>query len=395
VFRARVKLALGKKAMQAKDRYQQTRHVTLVGVLINTLLGVLKLLIGFFGNSHALIADGVHSFSDLITDFFVLFAAKAGSHGPDKEHPYGHGRIETLAALGLALVLIFVGLGIAFDALSKAINHAPHVPPNISVLIVAGFSIFANEFLFRYTLAFGNRLQSDLLRMNAWHNRSDALSSLVVLVGAFLAILGVRWGDAGAAIIVSLFIINIGVKMLWQNARELIDTGVDEKTKRALVDTIMATDGVKALHQLRTRRLAGRIYLDLHLQVDSNISVSEGHYIADQTMRTLYHQFLQVADVTVHIDPENDEIETSSSKLPDRASVMNLLNQHCADLPHWQECRETRLHYLHDGLGVELFFSETCLPSSENAQAFYQAYSSAINTLCKNASLRIYFNMNS
>ena len=195
--------------MQQDDRYLQAKKVTLIGALINALLGCIKLIGGLFFHSHALAADGLHSFSDLITDAMVLFASKYGSQDADDSHPYGHQRIETAATLFLSLILALVGAGIAWDSIYEMIHHT-HTVPNSLTIPIAIISILANEGLFHYTQVIGRRIQSDLIFANAWHHRSDAASSIVVLFGLIGSLAGFVYLDALAAIVVGILIIHMG-----------------------------------------------------------------------------------------------------------------------------------------------------------------------------------------
>jgi len=190
------------------DRYWQAKKVTLIGAVVNALLGIVKLVGGFLFHSHALVADGVHSFSDLITDVMVLFASKYGSLDADDTHPYGHQRIETAATLLLALLLILAGFGIAWDAFDELIHATSTVPDWLSVPVIC-ISIVANEILFHYTRHIGNKINSQLIIANAWHHRSDAASSIIVLLGLIGSLSGYVYLDALAAIIVGLMIIKI------------------------------------------------------------------------------------------------------------------------------------------------------------------------------------------
>lgn len=363
------------------QRYQQAKRVTIISLFTNAILSVLKLIVGFLGHSQALIADGVHSLSDLLTDGLVLFAAKAGSHGPDEEHPYGHGRFETLVTVLLAVILLFVGVGIAIEALKHIFLDRIIQVPNLLVMVVALISVLANEMLFQMTLRVSKKIKSELLRANAWHNRSDALSSLVVLVGALATYFGFRWGDAIAAVIVSVLIVKMAASMGWRNMRELVDTGVDEATKKELITAINEIFGVAAVHQLRSRLLAGDIYLDVHVQVEPKISVSEGHFVSDQVMNYLYEHFSEVKDVTVHIDPEDDEVGKPSDDLPSRDDVLQILNN-CKDvLPSWNASQRLILHYLNGCLHVEIFLSDVDSASSLSIAEISQQYETALQKL--------------
>lgn len=345
-------------------RYQKAKRITLWGIVVNGLLSVVKLVVGFFGHSQALVADGVHSLSDLFTDAMVIFAAKAASQAPDEDHPYGHGRFETVATVALSIVLLIVGLGIAFDAIEVVLKHHDKQIPDIAVLVVALLSVLANELLFHVTMRVANNIHSELLRANAWHHRSDALSSVVVLVGALLSILGVHWGDAVAAVIVALMIIKMSFKMIWRSVKELVDTGIDDELREKIYQSVLSVNGVEAVHQLRSRLLAGEVYLDLHIQVASMISVSEGHFISEEVMRTLHSQFKHVKDITVHVDPEDDDAApATNAKMPDRQAVEAALRE--ADPKAFSQVSRCVLHYVRGELLVVCILKPGALGVSE------------------------------
>ncbi|WP_440993793.1 cation diffusion facilitator family transporter [Cysteiniphilum litorale] len=288
-------------AVSEVERYQASKKVTIVGMFINTGLAVLKMLIGLVGGSPALFADGVHSFSDLLSDIMVLFAAKHANKGADNNHPYGHERIETLATVILSIILILVALLITYHALSNWFSGDLMIPDQWTIY-AAIFSILANEGLFRYTMVTANRIDSDLLRANAWHSRSDMWSSVVVLVGLIGSMLGLMWMDALAAIIVSIMIGKMGVKWCYKALSELVDTGVDDELLHQIEEIIRNVDGVKHHHCLRTRQMAGQVVLDVHILVDSHITASEGHYIAEHVRGALTLAIDNIKDITVHVD---------------------------------------------------------------------------------------------
>lgn len=337
------------------NRFRTVIAVTIVNATVNTLLALLKIIIGYFGYSQALIADGLHSFSDLITDGLVFIAARMGAQSPDKEHPYGHRRIETIGAIIISLVLVGVAVGIAYDTIEHLVIGLHFKKPEWSVIVVAIVSVIANEGLFRYTYRQGNKIQSDLLRTNAWHNRSDALVSLVVLVSVIGTMLGVSYLDSIGALLIAALILKMGIKMIWGNIQELIDTAVDEKTLEQITDSIKATPGIVALHQLRTRSHGGNILVDVHVQVSPDISVSEGHYIGEQVHLMLINNYERIADVTVHIDPEDDENSMPSIDLPDRATISPQLTQCWKNLPGFNAIKRTLYHYLNGKLDVEVY----------------------------------------
>lgn len=341
--------------MNQQGRYQRAKKTTLIGAFINAFLGSIKVIGGYFFHSHALVADGIHSYSDLITDIMVVFASKYGSQDADISHPYGHQRIETAATLLLALLLILAGAGIAWDSLDEFINGHVSKPGNFA-LIIALFSIAANEALFHYTLKVGKSIQSSLVIANAWHHRSDAASSIVVALGLLGSIYGFTYLDAVAAIIVGFMIIKMGVNYGWSSVKELVDTAVEPAMLEQIETIIKSIEGVKKIHQLRSRSMGGEILIDVHIIVSPFISVSEGHYIAQHVDRALVNQLTAVRDVTVHVDPEDDEVSCPSIHLPNRNELENtLLLPWQSDFP---ELSGWTLHYLDGKQIIDLYFSE-------------------------------------
>ena len=338
--------------MQSHTRYSIAKRTTLIGAAINALLGFVKLCGGILFNSHALVADGVHSFSDLLTDILVLFAAKYGGQHTDTLHPYGHQRIETASTFFLAMLLIVAGAGIALDGLNFLL-HPAHDLPLLPSLLIAALSIVVNEALFHYTLGVSVRIESAILRANAWHHRSDAGSSLIAFTGLAGSLFGFWYLDAVAAIIVGMLIIKIGVTLCWNSIKELVDTGVEPNQLRAIQAVICAVDGVKKIHQLRNRLMGQDIFVDVHVLVSPTISVSEGHFIAQNVHYKLIKAIPEVKDVTVHIDPEDDEETPTSVDLPNRHILEEKL------LRPWQRAypsiRYWILHYLDGMVTVDLY----------------------------------------
>lgn len=311
------------------ERYQASKKVTLVGMLVNTTLAIVKMVIGILGRSPALFADGVHSLSDLISDVLVLVAAKHASKEADFDHPYGHERIETLATVVLSIILIVVGVLISYHALANWIR-GELLTPDSWTIYAAVFSILANEGLYRYTMKVANQVDSDLLRANAWHSRSDMYSSVIVLIGLIGALLGVTWMDAVAAVIVSYMIVKLGVIWSYKALSELVDMGVDSETLQNIEEIIAKTDGVKHFHCLRTRKMAGKILLDVHVLVDAHITASEGHYIAELVRGRLSSQIEDIKDITVHIDVyEHPEQFVSPKDMPpSRKTIVREVNNY-------------------------------------------------------------------
>lgn len=363
--------------MHSHNRYHTTKKASLISAVINLSLAIGKILIGWVGHSQGLVADGVHSLSDLLTDIFVIIAAKFGNEEADEDHPYGHGRIETVFTMALAFLLVLVGLGIAYDAAKDLLGTYPHPTPESSTLIAAIISIIANEFLFRYTLNIGKQIQSQLLVANAWHNRVDSATSFVVVLGIIGGMLGYPHLDAIAAIIVSIFVMKVGSKIAWESIKELIDTGVGQPTLDKIKQTIQSIPGVEALHELRTRSLGGKIFIDVHIIVNPYISVSEGHYIGDHVMYTLKSKIPELADIVVHVDAEDDKAIKRSKTFLSRMALIEKLKTLCHGLPGFEYLSDqnTRFHYLSSGIEVEIILP---LISSMNLTEVANSYKKAI-----------------
>lgn len=343
------------------DRGAQTREahkVTLVGAVVDFVVGVAKMVAGFMVGSAALVADGIHSFSDILTDLFVLAATHFGRQAPDSNHPYGHGRIETLATLWLGSVLIFVAGGIAWASVTRLVSGAPIPTPGLWAIGIAVIALAAKEWIFRYTMRVARRVNSRLLEANAWHSRSDALSTVVVLIGLIAAQFGAGWMDAVAAIVVGVMVGQVGGRLLWESSRELIDTALPEEERLAMQAVAEAVPGVRGVHDLRTRTLGSQAILDLHIVVAPRVTVSEAHEIGNEVSRRLREAFPPLGDVTFHIDPEDDAEETEHSLrpgLPLRGEVEEMLERTWQDVPAWQARVALDLHYLDDQVDVSIF----------------------------------------
>lgn len=342
------------------DAYTEIKRVSLMNAFINTLLAILKIAIGGIGHSQALIADGLHSFSDLLTDALALAAGKAGSKKPDTEHPYGHRRIETLGTIVIAIILVSVGVGLGYENLEIIFIHQSSHAHSPLVLLVAVISIFTNEWRYRYTLKISENIHSPLLEANAWHTRSDALVSLVVVISVLGAYVGIPYMDAMGAILIALFILKMGIWMVWQAVGELIDSAADHATIQAIEAQIRQIPGIKAIHQLRTRKLGGSVFVDVHVIVDPFISVSEGHYLGECVVYRLLKNVSNVADVTAHVDSENDETVHPCTKLPNRTHLTEELRIVWKNLPEVNYIQRIILHYLGGRIYVELFFPIGC-----------------------------------
>lgn len=377
--------------MEHKFRYRQAKRVTLIGAACNFLLSAVKIVVGFFGNSQALLADGIHSFSDLLTDAFVLFASRAGSQAPDAKHPYGHGRVETLSTVVVSIILIIVAISIVIDAIYDSFLHPTFIKPDVWTLVIALLSILSNEVLFRYTLSVGKRIRSNILNANAWHHRTDSFSSLIVVIGISGSMLGIHYFDGIAAIIVALLIFKMGIKMAWTSILELTDASVEDKLVQEFEREVKHMSGIKSVHQLRTRLLGGAIFVDMHVQVDPKISVSEGHYLGEQAQKLLISKFSEVTDVTVHVDSEDDALVMQSILLPGRKAIEKNLKsvwQHCQGI---DQIQKINLHYLGGEIEVDVYLPISVLDKIESSQKLQEQYQQAASTVSNIKQVNCYF----
>ena len=348
-------------------RYQASRKVAFVAMLANTMLVIGQVVAGVVGHSQALVADGMHTLSDLSVDLLVLYALKHSVKEADEEHPYGHARIETAATLVLGLVLLLVGIGIGVRAGFRLTDHSPFIAPSSLTLWVAGFTIFAKEGLYQYTMRVARRFDSDLLKASAWHHRSDAISSIIVFLGIAGTIAGIHSLDALAALGVALFVAKIGIQLGWPAINELVDTGLGKEQLQHIRRVILAVDGVRALHFLRTRRIGGRALVDVHIIVDEDISVSEGHFISEAVRTRLVHEVDVVADALVHIDPEDDADVTPARDLPSRGAIQARLRERFHDIEAAASIEKITLHYVRGKLQIELLLPLAVLVAPHDA----------------------------
>jgi len=275
---------------------------TWVSVWVNLLLTTAQIAVGIQAKSQALIADGIHSLSDLVADFVVLLANHHSQKDADEDHPYGHQRFETAASLVLGLLLLAVGLGMLWSAAVKLQNPAEIATVHIVALWVAAAALVAKELLFRYMLAVAKRVKSSMLVANAWHARSDAASSLVVGVGIVGNLMGYPILDPIAAAIVGFMVTKMGWSFGWDAMHDLMDRAVDDAEVQAIRKTLMETPGVSGVHDVRTRKMGDMIVVDAHLEVVATLTVEQGHDIA-VVARQRVMQHHRVINLMTHIDP--------------------------------------------------------------------------------------------
>lgn len=337
----------------ADARSRGIRRTTLIAVATNAFLAIAQVAIGLFANAFSLVADAAHTFSDLVTDLLVLIAGKRGADPADKNHPYGHGRIETATSLVLGVALGGVGIGFLLSS-GLRLQHMDNQPDlHPAALAMALLTLLSKEVLFRYTLAASRRLKAPLLEANAWHARSDAASSLVVAAGIGGSLAGYPFLEPLGAAVVGFLILSMGLRLAWEAMRELVDTGLPEEEVARLRRTIQETPGVVGLHDLRTRRMADRILCDAHVQVDPRLTVSEGHRISDSVYFRLRAVHPDIQDALVHIDAErDDQRDHSRPALPERAEILAEVHALLATTETLPE--RIQIHYLGDRAEVEV-----------------------------------------
>ena len=346
-------------------RSQTTKKITIIGAIVDFLLAIFKIIIGYLSHSHALVADGIHSFSDLLSDALVLLVIKHANSEPDEEHPYGHERFETLATLVLSILLLITGVLVSLDGINVFLIVPKPLESINWVLLVISLSIISKEGLYWWTRFYAKKIQSNLLLANAWHHRSDSLSSIVVLVGVVGTFFGYIYFDGIAALLLGLMIIYIAWKLAMPCLKELSDSAIEQSLLDQIKQEILTVDGVLSIHALRSRRNGRRIIIDVHIQVHPTLSVSEGHMVSLYVEKSVQTVLGDPADIIVHIDPENDEHENLYNILPTRSEIMTLFQQHLAQENCLFHLTGLRLHYLQGKVLIDVYFLLNCASNTE------------------------------
>lgn len=285
------------------ERKKAATLSTWVSVSVNLLLTIIQLVTGFFASSTALIADAIHSLSDLVSDAIVLIANKFSDSPPDEEHPYGHYRFENIASLFIGLLLIIIGTGMIWHGTTTLLNGRMQLP-NVhhSALVIAAIVLTTKELLFRYLLAIGKKVDSTMLIVNAWHARSDSLSSLIVFVAIIANFAGITWADIAASIIVGVMISKVGINVSWTAIHELSDQSASTQEVNNIKNIIQNTPGIIGFHKLRTRKTGDFIFIEVHLDFPSDMTIKEAHKIAWEASTRL-RATGKVIEVLTHFDP--------------------------------------------------------------------------------------------
>ncbi|SAK41939.1 cation diffusion facilitator family transporter [Caballeronia hypogeia] len=339
------------------EKQEVARRTTWTSIALNSGLTAAQLVVGFIAHSQALIADGVHSLADIVSDFIVLLANRQAAAAPDVDHNYGHNRYETVASLFLGGLLIAVGVGMLWRAGTRIVNLQDIPPVKVGALAVAIIVLVSKEALFRYMLRAAERVRSAMLVANAWHARSDAASSLVVALGIIGSLAGFRVLDPIAAALVGFMIGKMGWTFAWDALQDLSDRALDETTAGDLRSILLNTPGVREVHELRTRKMGDLAIVDAHILVDPLISVSEGHFIAESARAHMLAD-PRVIDALIHVDPESDDLNPLPGNFPLRTTANEAVR--AAFAQHGLTVATLNLHYLSTGFDVDVM-----LPASD------------------------------
>lgn len=286
-----------------EKRYQEANKVTIQAIIWNIILTAIKIIAGLIGKSNAMVADGLHSASDIISSVGVLIGNYVSATPQDKEHNYGHEKAETLVSFLLSLLLILVSLTIGIEAFKSLFNLETVQIPTALPLIVSVISILIKEYQFRITIKIANNINSPALKADAWHHRSDALSSIAAFVGIGGSMLGFKVLDPLASVVVALFVAKVGLDILKNSVNELMDVSIDEEQENEIKLLVSRTDGVKNLGELRTRKHGAMAYVDLTICVEGNLTVAKGHDIAHDLEKGIINSMEFVKGITVHVEP--------------------------------------------------------------------------------------------
>ena len=295
------------------DEQQTIRKLSEVGIIGNILLTAFKLTAGIIGKSGAMVSDAVHSLSDVFATLIAYIGVRLSKRAEDAEHPYGHERFECVASLVLGLILAGTGIGIGYSGLHKLLFERSAIPvPTVLPLLAAGVSIAVKEGMFRYTMYYANRLDSAAFKADAWHHRSDALSSVGSLIGIGMARLGYPIMDPVAGLIICVLILKVAFDIIRDALSKMLDTSCDSSFEKKLYAFIEAQDGVKHVDLLHTRQFGNKIYVDLEIAVDRHISLVDAHAIAENTHARVEQNFPNIKHIMIHVNPESEKKETVS-----------------------------------------------------------------------------------
>ncbi|MBF0622944.1 MAG: cation transporter [Magnetococcales bacterium] len=346
-----------RQTKSSESRYSASQRVTWLSVGFNLFLAGLKIAAGLIGRSSVMVADGIHSLSDLVSDGVVLLALRWAKEPPDREHPSGHGKFETLATLFLALGLSMVALGIAYDAITEMLKDTPPVIPSQIALWGAVLSIAIKEWLYHVTVRVGRHHDSPALIANAWHHRSDAISSIAALIGIAAAMMGFPLMDPMMAIFVALFIGKMGWTFLQTSLQELVEHDLTKPTLERMEQTLLSVPGVISVHQLKGRRLGPDRAVECHIVVNPFLTVSEGHQIARKAEQALKESAPNLRHILTHVDIEDEQSEFDSSPVF-HDQLEQQINALLAEVEAFQAVQNITTHQTASGMFLEITLVE-------------------------------------
>ena len=291
-------------------------RVSNISIVVNVLLSAIKFVVGVIANSGAMISDAIHSVSDVFSTIIVMIGANAVAKDPDQEHPYGHDRMECIAAIVLAIVLFITGIGVGITGVKKIFggNYGDLAVPGALALVAAVISIVVKEGMFWYTRFYGKKVDSTALLADAWHHRSDALSS----VGSFIGILGARLGfpicDPLASVVICLFIVKAAYNICKEALDKMVDKSCDDETERKMSDLIKSQEGVISLDLLMTRMFGSKLYVDVEIGADENTPLRDSHAIAENVHNAIEANFPKVKHCMVHVNPVELKIDSGAAE---------------------------------------------------------------------------------
>ncbi len=366
--------------MDAAAKSKEAQKITVYGAIVNIVSGVIKVIIGILYGSHALVVDGIHSFSDLVTDVFVLIIAKFSHEEPDEEHPYGHGRFEALGTVAMGTILIGVSGIIAYENIVKLFVQTSFVIPAWPTLIAAAISIGLKEWAYQFQIKVGKKISSPLIIANAWHSRSDALSSLAVLIGLIFSMFGLPWLDIVMAIIVAIMIGKIGWDFLWSAVQDLVDTSLEPELMKSVKEKILSVHGVKSMHHLRSRKVGEKAILDVNIEVSHHITASEAHEIATYVSVEVVKDIEEVIDITVHVDVEDDSEEGMTFTSVNRSllPLRDVVEKEIFSRIETPEVLHVDLHYNGPKMIIDLMFDQ-----KHKDAVFNEEFKNEINSKCE------------
>ena len=363
----------------------------IIGAVSNLLLAIFKFAGGVLGNSVALIADAIHSLSDVVTDIIVLFTHRIGKIPQDKEHPYGHGRAETIGAVVIGLLITITGIGVIYETW-QTINE-DRLTPSLLAGIAATLSIVINECLFHYTLRVGKATQSPSLIANAWHHRTDAISSVAALIGIIGAGQGFPFMDPVAGAVVGGMIVKVGVDITRLGLRDLMDTALSNEHTKKIHTILNDIPEVLHFHDLRSRVIGGEFLVDLHILVDPEMTVTEGHRVAEIARRNLIKAFDNIQDVLVHVDGEPDTDVEAIYPIT-RQELIGIAHPLISELNKIISQPKIRVHHIKGQNFVDVFIKIDSKQSMADSHALVANIKSKLETAPQIDQARVFLDLN-